>query len=639
MRDTVSGGLIVGPAAGLALAGVGEVVLPDISDEIEALGPTGVLGDSIAELGGFEPGEVGEILPPPPSGVIPGAKWMIVAKIFLDTGTEYVSEERVHHPHYIYEGKVQRWGSVDRSVPAPSGLPHTSDARVRVIDTDRYLRNLLAHQTPRRRFMELRFVQEGGAESARSPFFVGEILDFEFSAGACDISLRDRAFAWIDEEIPEIINRTNFPELPDDNAQAFFPIIFGSLRSRSVGPQGVVSLPHIGWSDDTGDRYAVACHRVYHVAAVYRKSNEGWVVVSPSEYNVAFELRTIDGLGYDLTFLDFTVEQPQGTEIRIDVDGLPFRPSWNGYPPAGFDAAQNPDVLPGPLRNPIDLFISLTSLVLRRAGREVVFDAGAIMWIREKFEHFALTGGVGPYYCDGAITSALTCRELLSRFLACFQLDMFQTRDGKISLRFTDNSDSLRPVFTEGRHILRNSFRERLANPTANRTVYRFEYNHASNQWATQGLLDNLDSQLVLGDFDDDGVRQPKVESDIFDMWFVRDPRTARDVTFRRMNYLAVGSYRQEFKLPAPEVIEDLELGRLMGFTHHDGLGLSGYQNREVKITGMTIDCDRFEVTVRSILRRPQVITLPLGGGFFEATSVLNAPEARLGDVVLGAVL
>jgi len=237
--------------------------------------------------------------------------------------------------------------------------------------------------------------------------------------------------------------------------------------------------------------------------------------------------------------------------------------------------------------------------------------------------------GVAGFKCDGAITEAITVREWLGRFLASFDIDLFQKSDGRFAIDFTNDTDPLRPHFKEGYVIERDTLFEGKATPRCNRVKYRHAINYATGEWGAQPLFNNVEDQRALGTpvLDEDGntvfdsVGDPEItlrfEDDVFDMYFVRELETAGAVTAHRMAFLSLGSYRPDWVMPLPEIYvptEDpkVELAKLVGISHSQGAGVvGGYQNQEVKVTGITIDLDRFRVKVHSIFRVPQTPAPP----------------------------
>jgi hypothetical protein len=550
---------------------------------------------------------------------IQGVQWVVLAKIFLDSGMEYEAKRVVNHPTRTYEGRVDKWGTIDKYIATPAGLPQTSDARIRLIDTDYRWRNLFKTQTPRRRKIELKFVQVGLSESSFFPYFVGEISDFSFGPGYVEISARDNTFAWLDEYIPSLIPSI-YP-----GVDAFMPAFFGINNSVAPAFGGLAEIPHIGMVGGV-DRWGLARHECQDVG-VYRMTtgDTDFIAVDPGEYNVTVETTVVDGITYDLSYIDFLVEQDAGTKIRVDVEGIGFRPEWYGYPAEGFDAILNPGGTVGALRNPIDVFILMATLFFQKAG---AFDAGRIMAIHEKFKTVITNPSTGgdPYYCDGPVLESTTNRALLGQWLPCFELDLFQTRIGETALNFTDATDASKPLYSDNRSdgfrqlIIEQSYYENIANPMANQSNYFFDKDFGRNIWQAKEVYDNEADQEALAvpilDDDDNPIldpsgdyeRTPKIEAETFEMPFVRDRDTAADVVARRMSFLALGSFRQQWGVPAWQAVDDMELTRLLAITHRAGLDDGGYTAKEVKTVGITADLDAMRMTIATILRVPQAI-------------------------------
>lgn len=525
----------------------------------------------------------GDVTLAAPSGFItrPGARWLVIAEIYFDTATQYESATRIVHPTHVYTGRVFKWGSIDMSVPMPFGMPQVADGQIRVADTDRILRDLLVGETPRRRIIHLKLVQEGLSESAAPLLYNGEITWFEKGAGYVDLTFTDRLSKWLDEEITGVINRTNFPELDPGVDDAFLPIITGICVSPADNPVGVIPLPHIGLNA-YGDRWGLAQHRCFELIALYRQlpDEAAYTLVAASEYVVRVEDRTIENVDYHLSFVDFIAAQPEGTLISADVHGIYERGEWNGFPELV--------LTDGPLRNPIDFFINMTYLILLKSGQAAEFAAGQIMLIRERLRDALI-------FCDGAITETMTARELLGRFLTSAGLTLSQTKAGAMTLSMPNDEDVTRPHFRQLRDVERSTFKERLADPTVNQARYQYMKNYVTGQWAKHPLYDNTVDQGALG----------KVETDTVFLWFVRDDTTAETVIAERLSFQALGSYRQEWVMPLPECSDVLELMRQIGITHLDGMAVGGYFNQEVIVTNLTLDLDLFRMRVKSILRVP----------------------------------
>jgi len=555
-------------------------------------------------------------------------KWITVAELILDTGTERFSAERVRKvasespptAEVIYSGTVLQWGSVHKSIPLLPGLPQISDAQIRIADNYRKWRDLLAKQTPRRRLIRLTVLPEGASLAAYTPIFVGEVVSVVFTPAAIQVSLRDRMFAWLDEPIPAMAITSLYPDLAPKDQGQFIPIIQGQVRSVETSPstaEGVIPLPHIGFTPEESppasppasrDRYAVAVHPVSSVVAIYRReqivndddmATSEWVVVDPAEYEITTGFFAEDDNPFGRfemthTYLDFYGQQPEGTEIRADVDGIDFRGIWGDLPEA---EASPPG---GALRNPIDFFIGMTYLICQKAGISVnVFDTDEIGALREVFEGLGL-------YCDGAITEEITARDFLAKFLRDFHLDMFVNRRGLITLRYVTEESPTRTVYVEGKHILRGSFMEWLPEKIVNQIDCRYAYNNATGKHDAGFVQDNATEQEVLNLPQEESPSSPeqKIEREVLELTFIRDADTAQSTVDKRMEAQQLGTYQQELELPLPQVVADMELAQLIGLTHSMGLDLynPGYINQEVKTLSLLFDLDRLKVRARTVL-------------------------------------
>lgn len=577
----------------------------------------------------------------PPSligDVSSGREWHTLCKIFLDTGTQYYSKKDVEHPAYVYEGRIKSFGYVDRSIPVPSGLPQLSDCLIQVIDTDMALRDVLAHQTPRRRLLELRNVPEGGHESSHPPFAIFEIYDFELHDALVEIHGRDINFSWIDKPIPGLINRTNFPDLKEGIDEAFMPIISGVLDAPdpSDNPQGVLTLPRM-----TLRRWGLAQHPILYVELCGRTSDdELFALIPPGDYTITEEVHIIDGISYTLSFIDFDSDQDEALEVRLRiVEGFYTRGAFGDMP-----AVINSPLTA--LRNPVDMLINVIYATLATETRIPRFNTDSFEQVHALLdtEFIDYTSPGLPYACDGAITEPITMREFLAQFLTSFELDMYVNRYGQIELSITHEEDPDRPVFSQGpvfgeptdnSLILLNSVRQRAANPTCNRLRYNYLFNYATGEFAGKAIFDNEDDQSALGGPSSPPI--PFIEEETVEFRWVRVPEVATDVARRRMEFLALGSYRIEKKLPLPITYQDLELAKLIGVTTQWGLEIGGYHNVEIKTTGLTYELDSKTVTVRGIRRVPQTVDQteeqPLE---FSGDTYIEAIDLGLGSATSG---
>lgn len=545
-------------------------------------------------------------------------KWLFLASLRLDSGTERVSSTRVRvtgsPPAYAYTGSVLQWGSIDQSVPIVSGPPEISDATVRLADTNRHWRDKYG-EALRRRLFDIRAVEAGASLSTAIVIFTGECVDAVFGPGYVELTLRDRMNAWLDEPIPAMLVPELYPDIPPDAEGGFLSIIFGEMRSlgSELSPPtatGVIPCPHFGLigSPPTADRYGLSATPIANLVRVYRNNGDTWEVVDESEYTLTevFHDASNPVTHVEMThvFIDFYADQ-NGAEIRADVDGIAFRGPWGPLPDVGNISP------PAALLNPIDAFIGMTYLVLAKAGiSEQVFDTEEIGALREQFEI-----GVGSppvvYRCDGAITESLTCREWLGQFLPDFHLWIYQNDRGLITLRFLDEEDPDRPVFSEGKYIIRNTFFERLPETIANQFVFRYNYNPVRKEFETLEVYDTDDQDVMA--LTSESPPEDKIEKAVMDFYFARDRSTVLDVTQRRARLMAPGSYQQTFEVPmVRSTMQDCHIGKQVGLTHSQGLQAAGYVNEEAVIIGRTAHIDDRKFTLRTVLRVPRQLGIAL---------------------------
>lgn len=545
--------------------------------------------------------------------------WLFLASFYLDSGTERVSGGNVRHPDYLYEGRVKSWGFIEKTIPIVAGRPHVSDARIRVGDKDRKWRDILAdtETTTRRRLVDIRAVLEGTSEAAAYVVYTGEIQDAERHEEQVEFSLRDHMFSWLDEEVPAMVNATLYPGLDPKNDGQFLPIIQGLVNSFPERPEGQVRCPHFGLMEFEGviyDVYGLAAHPVFDFGLYRRVSYLGeegetdhakeWEPVDPREYTSI--VVPITGYGVDMnhTLILFTLDQADA-EIRADCEGIDFRGAWGTLPPSGFHATENPGGTPGVQRNPIDFFIGMIFFIMHKAGRtqEDVWDTEEIAALREHFEDLV-------YVSDGAMTRVTKAGDFLAQFLSSFNLDMFQKRNGLITLGFTEEASPADYIhFIEGVHILKGSWKERLPDDISTQEIFQYFRIPVEDRFYLSGIADTVE-QAILG-FETPSGTEPIAETGRFDLYWVRQLEVANDVILRRLPYLSLKSFRQEFEVPLPLVLtQDVELGDLIQITHSAGLASpNGYSAQLVKIIGMVFDLGRMVCRLTTVRRvTPQLM-------------------------------
>lgn len=541
--------------------------------------------------------------------------WAPFARLILDGAVASWASHDATQASVTYEGRVLEWDPIERSIPATAGLAQHSNTRIKVADTDRVVRDLMASYTFRRRTCKI-YLAQGGQHPTEvgtpilssEPVFTGEVFKMAFGENWVELYLRDTLYGWMDEEFPPLITPELFPTFPITEA-IFAPILQGHLVAADG--QGKVPLTHIGLiGSPPVDRWALACHDVFQVIAVYRKEpGDGVFTIvpqgSPPAWTVTTSTQTVYGLAVDFNFLDFTSVQVDGTEIAVDVDGIDFRGGW-GPLSAVSSTSLSP---PGPLRNPVDFFINMTYFFLVKAGRadiSEIFDTTSIANLRDRCE----PAGDNYTLCDGAILRPITARQFIGQFLTSFEFFCHQQQStvnnpGTITMGILSDSMS-GPSFLEATNIIRGTFREEVGDPSFNELLVKYGENYRLNAFETQQLIVNTLEQGQLGVIEGSPpALEPKSERDTVVLPYVTDAATAEISILRRMSFISYGSYRQFFDVPLPGLATVLEPGKSAYITHRMGIPIGGYDAHEVKILGVSLDLGQLKASVRTITPVP----------------------------------
>lgn len=519
--------------------------------------------------------------------------WQLFARITLDSAVEGFASRHWTQQLVLWEGRVQSWGRIDRSIPSAAAMPQIASGTLRFADTDLRLRRLLIEDTYRSRTVELFLAERASSPILDTPpIFTAEIESFRTGTAYCEVDVTDKLYSWLDEEFP--------PLTEDENQQPVFaPVLNGILTGFSG--QGAVPVPRI-----SSTRWVVACHPILSLDAVYRRAEgeDAFTLVSDAEYHVVEEEATKYGMSVTFTYLDFVTAQDEAAEIQIDVHGIRLRGGWGTLPT--YQTSPNTAI-----RNPIDFYINMAFFFTSRHGildSSYLHATESIGILRARFE----PGGDLEGFCDTAILEPITAREFLSRFLVSFELQMYQRQSGSEAglLEFGVLSDSGSALAVSESLILEEAFHEVAGSKIATSILHRSGQDYITGNWAFESALDNEFEAGVLGVTDNTVspvVRRAKVEREIIEMWYVRDPGTAGRSAQRRMQFQSIGSYRQTFRLPLPEVVRTLELCGSIALSHPLGLQFGGYVAREAKVLRTTYDLDRLAVDVETIVHTPLV--------------------------------
>lgn len=525
-------------------------------------------------------------------------------------GSSYHSTETVIHPSRMYKGDVISFGRLERSISAPVGFTRVSDITIRMADTEGTFRQLFAHKTSKKSRITLRLVPRGESVSAALVIYRGTVVNATFPPGECHMLVSDTLFDAMADEIPPLISKENFPNMPANASEGFAPIIYGSVSSADKTGNGAIECPYV----DTVNKYfLIARHRISAVTKVYvRTSSDDWTTVRPSRspdwagaptsvraefteltsgWDVVEEEKIISGVEYTISYLHYS-GAADDTQIRVDVDGLV-------------------DILGVLVDNPalaikehIEKFVEGVE-----AGDTDLMDYSGINAAAAKL-------AAENYTISGVVDSMMSHGEVLTRINKSFYIDMFQNIGGRITLRFTREITprEQRQNFDDLLYILLDSMQQSLADPVANRIEYRYGRIPSENEWFYEATYNNVVDQEIL---------EGEILEENWEMPFLGDLYIADDVILLVASYLDLNAWRIKFNTVGPLVIDKLELADDISVTHYEGLSVSGtgYNEEPFKVLGLVLDMDTLQMEVRAIHR----LAIPDAGGMFQGDWAVNA--------------
>jgi hypothetical protein len=362
-----------------------------------------------------------EFVPLANNGAFFGDRPLILVRIALDTGEEFVSDIPVSHPSWDYEPEVLQWGELERAIPIPPGPPIINGGSITVSDTpddsgvQRWRQNLHT-TTGRRKTITFKSGFEGGRESAFPIPYVGELLSPKFPADRVVLPFRDRWDRWLKQQIPPLGNRVNFPNMPLGMDEFFGAIVFGCVTSLEENPQGALPL----YLCDTATNDWFANQTISNrVCGVYRKlpTEQVFTKLACDSYSMVIVPRTIGTITYHTTMVRMGGAQPDGTVMRCDLDGASTRGQFGTM-----------EGVAGTIRNIVDHTINLVWYLFALQGQEVEFDTPAFAAARQRYEDLGLV-------FDGAIATPMSFGSALSQLMTCGNFWLYPNRYGQITIK------------------------------------------------------------------------------------------------------------------------------------------------------------------------------------------------------------
>lgn len=465
----------------------------------------------------------------------------------------YLATHPVLHPEHYFEPRVKSYGTFTRAISAPAAFVKTGDVNISLVDSDNSIRQRIAAKTIRKALAEIRLGPEGGSYMAFLRPLLREVGMVQQPAdGELTIQLRDFVFDKLEEPIPAIGTKDNFPNLPD-GPSAFGAIIFGEVSSDV----GAIPCQLV---DNSSYDYLVARHPCRSVT-IYKKGDGDEEFVPASGYSIIEQV--VDGNTVTLARFGANPE----ADIRANASGM-YKTETGDLIGTNFAYAMLQVLLMMDIEQSLDK-INFNS-----------FDAVA-----------ALTADLK---CSGAVTSGITWGELLTRLQRSSNIDLFADKNDRITAKYTTDDEEPTVNLSDLLRLYKGSVSQQLADPAYNRIPYAYCPNYASGSWI-EAVYDNKGDQERMGEI---------VEEERLMMYFVRDAATALAVVEHRSQYLDLDSFRFSGEIPLIPVLESLELADLVTIDHFGGIKSGGYAGEQFKILQLSMDIDHLKYQFNGIRRK-----------------------------------
>lgn len=476
----------------------------------------------------------------------------------------YLAAHPVRHPTIYFAPKILDYGIFKRSIAAPPEFIRSGDVTIKVADSDNSLRQSLAPKTIKKALAELRLGPEGGKYSAFLRPYRREVAHVTQPAdGELNLQLRDRAFSFLEREIPRVINEENFPNLPEGSDGLFANIIIGQVHSD----EGAIPCPLV---DPDNYWYLVMRNVAKSVDAVYRKADDSddFEIVPSSEYTI----KTDYYLEHELTSGDYCTL----IVFNSDQEGKQIRANVSGVKDSAGDLA---------MTNFAECIEGMLLYLAWAHDRSDMLNIASIEETKVLVEDLI---------CAGAWTKPITFGEALTQLQRSSNIDVFADKNDRIALRWTADDEAPSVNISDLLRLHNGSVSQEIGNPTYNQLPYKYKPNYAANTW-THDTFDNEEDQDAIGE---------PIRDEELAMFFVRDSATAQSVIEHRAQWLDLNCFRFRGKMPLIPALEDLELADIVAIDHFGGIKSGGYIAEQFKITELGMDINELIYEFAGIRRR-----------------------------------
>lgn len=336
--------------------------------------------------------------------VVDQSGWIVLIEIDADSGMIRIARNGVRAPDGFYSGKVSRYGTFDSSISVPADLVRINDATCEIIDTDGSLRTLFVPKTIKRRPIRWLAGREGTPRVSFQRIFSGEISNVEFPPGLVRIQARSYVFDFYKQEVIPLLNRDNFPDLPDNPTGDFVPIILGIVSAAT----GAVRCHLV---DTVTNSWIVARHPCESVDEVWIKEPSDTAFWLASDLNYTITGRSLNGS--TSTEITYGLTLDEGTEIRANVTGMVADEAWGGVD----------------LTNFADVLLA----IVRTFG--AIYDLDHFNLA--SFETVKTQTAADSLICAGAIVSKCTVGQVVTDLIKSSGIHLYNDNWDRIAVAYT----------------------------------------------------------------------------------------------------------------------------------------------------------------------------------------------------------
>jgi len=470
-----------------------------------------------------------------------------------------ISDIGIRTPTGYVEPKVLKWGTIQREINKPVGLPRKTTFTVEVDDADGTLLTLRQTCVFRGRECELKIGPEGGslADEFRT-IFKGKIVETEITSNASFIfTFSDVTFDLFSNTIGRVFNTTDFPNLPATVKWEVPNVVYGTVAKTggAIPCQLVNTATYV---------YCAGRHPFKEITNVYAY---GVLKTLTTDYTISES--AVNGKTY--TFITFVADPEDPAKydpatVTIDAKGITDDNTSGGT------LLENPATI---LEDYMENYMGLPSADI---------DTVLLATLENIFSNFTWT-------CNMTVTENLTHEDVITRITSSFNIDLFTTWAGKVGVGLyqttiefpwaESNFDDLEDIYID-------SFREEENNDCINVVKYSYNRDYVNKKFDAEGTETHAAGVTTLG-------TEVPYEARL---WGCRDATDAGEIATHILALQRTINDYIRFEASAIKIINNTELSRLAYITHEFNPETT---TDHVFIKGITVDIENMSAAIIGI--------------------------------------